>query len=193
MKTPSKNSFFPRKRATRRCFHQVPPCSGRAQHGCGPNGGFGDSHGPFRGGFPPNFQALAGGVAALSVGVRARPKVGTSGCPAQGGDVVTQPKSLPGGQTRASAGAQQHPSRAAAGQGSRGPNPAPAADRQPCQHLRWQVWHSSPPVWHPRASHPTPGCNLITPSYGEPPIKHPLHHGGRKREQNPALSLKSSN
>lgn len=64
--------------------------------------------------------------------------------------------------------------RAAAGQGSRGPNPAPAEDR----HLRRQVRHPSPPGRHPRASHPT----SAPPSHGNPPV-HLLHHCGCKREQ----------
>ena len=58
MKTPSKNSFFYRKRAAGRCFHRVPPCSGREWRGCGPNGGFGDRHSPFWGVFPPILRGV---------------------------------------------------------------------------------------------------------------------------------------
>jgi len=84
MKMPSKTSFFHQKRAAGRCFHRVPPCSGRAWRGCGPNGGFGDSHSPFFGGLPLILQ-VSGQVCSPECCVRARLEVETSGCPARGG------------------------------------------------------------------------------------------------------------
>lgn len=65
-----KNSFFFfRNGAAECCCHQVPPCSGRARRGCGPNGGFGDRYSPLLEGFHP-FWRSQGSLAALSSGVR---------------------------------------------------------------------------------------------------------------------------
>jgi len=106
---------------------------------------------------------------------------------------VTRPKSLPWGRTRASAGAQQHPGRAAAGQGSRGPNPALAEDRQPCPHLRPQIRRSSPPGrHHEHLTQHRAGLRPPPPIPRGPPVKRLLHHDGHKQEQSLALSLKKA-